>query len=512
MGKQLKRIPVLALLLLGIASRVHAQLSLQAQIRPRAELRGGVGTLQPKEANPAAFISQRSRLGINYQHPRLQLQFSLQDVRIWGQDASSVSNADGNRLSMHEAWAEWIIANKKDSSWSHGVLDYLSIRIGRQELVYDDQRLIGNLDWLQQARRHDAALIRMMQSGWQVDLALAFNQNTDAFTYNGTTYTPANVLPYVKDSKGNLAPTPSGFIPAVASNGNSAKNGTPALQNPPSTNAATQNYKAFQFLYAAKTWKQHRVAALLFADQFGRYTQDSVRNVAGTDTGYIYGKRFNTAGVVTRVTSGLQWNAALDPGKKCLLQAGAWSQWGKDRDGNNLLAWMGSINLTFKQTNWQYTAGFDLLSGNDALNPGSVNHRFDPLYGTPHKFWGQMDYFYAGTGAPAGGLKNPYLKVKYTGKSQRFNAGLDYHYFLLANDQQDAAGKAISRYLGSEFDLLMQYQPASWATLEYGAGFMAGTTSLAYAKNLNPDAVRHNGWWTYLSLNIRPSILINTKN
>ena len=60
---------------------------------------------------------------------------------------------------------------------------------------------------------HDAIVFKLLNKGWQVDLGAAFNQNTDAFNYNGTYYTPANVLPYVKDSKGNLAITPANFIP-----------------------------------------------------------------------------------------------------------------------------------------------------------------------------------------------------------------------------------------------------------------------------------------------------------
>ena len=49
--------------------------------------------------------------------------------------------------------------------------------------------------------------------------------------------------------------------------------------------------------------------------------------------------------------------------------------------------------------------GYDVLSGNDAST--SQDEKFDPLYGTPHRHWGYMDYFYVGTGSPSGGLNNP---------------------------------------------------------------------------------------------------------
>jgi hypothetical protein len=87
----------------------------------------------------------------------------------------------------------------------------LPLKIGRQEISYDDERVLGATDWIQQGRRHDAIVLKLVQSGWQVDLGAAFNQSSDAINYNGTYYTPANVPATVKDSKGNLANTPAGL-------------------------------------------------------------------------------------------------------------------------------------------------------------------------------------------------------------------------------------------------------------------------------------------------------------
>ena len=193
----MKKINLLKCVLLCsiIPAALQAQLSLTGQIRTRTEFRNGLGTLQPVNNKAAFFTSQRSRLTFNYQWSRVTFRLAVQDVRVWGQDASSISNADGSRLGVHEAWANIVLANKKDSSFKHSPVDYFSVKIGRQELLYDDSRLLGNLDWLQQARRHDAIVFKLLQKGWQVDLGAAFNQNTDAFNYNGTYYTPANVPP-----------------------------------------------------------------------------------------------------------------------------------------------------------------------------------------------------------------------------------------------------------------------------------------------------------------------------
>ncbi|HEV2352975.1 MAG TPA: hypothetical protein VGR89_01925 [Puia sp.] len=50
-------------------------------------------------------------------------QTSVQDVRDWGADASTISYADGAKLSVHEAWAELILANSADSSLPHSALE-----------------------------------------------------------------------------------------------------------------------------------------------------------------------------------------------------------------------------------------------------------------------------------------------------------------------------------------------------------------------------------------------------
>src|SRR5215467_14162500 len=89
---------------------VKAQLSLTGQLRVRTELRNGYGTLETLGSQPAFLTSQRARLNFNYRSSRIIFQASVQDVRVWGADASTINNADGTRLSVHEAWAELVLA------------------------------------------------------------------------------------------------------------------------------------------------------------------------------------------------------------------------------------------------------------------------------------------------------------------------------------------------------------------------------------------------------------------
>lgn len=495
-------------LLSSFSFSVRAQLSLTGQLRVRSEFRNGYGTLETTGNQPAFLTSQRARLNFHYRSARVIFHASVQDVRVWGADASTINNADGARLGVHEAWAELIFANADDSAFAHSPVQYFSVRIGRQELVYDDQRLLGNLDWLQQARRHDAIVFKLLNKGWQVDAGAAFNQNTDAFNYNGTFYTPANIPAYVKDSKGNLAPVPAGYIPLVTTTGPSARNGSPSLVAAPGTNGANQDYKAMQFIYGAKQWKQTRLSGLLFADEFGKYKLDSTRNIAGADTGYIYGRHFNQQGVNARVTGGLLLTTPLDGhNNNWRLQAGGYYQMGHDRDGLNLSAYTTTLSLTYARPPFAATVGWDYLSGNNAFSSSATNHRFDPLYGTPHKFWGYMDYFYAGTGSAAGGLNNPFFKGKYMSRNSRLNLEVSYHYFGLAEAQKEVKGNAVPKYLGSEVDGIASYRLNRNTILEAGVCGLWASHSMEYAKGSTPGTARLSASWAYLQIDIKPDFL-----
>jgi hypothetical protein len=488
-------------------SQASAQFTISGQLRSRGELRDGYGTLETDGNKDAAFISQRTRLIFNYQNSKIIFHTSLQDIRLWGQDASTISSTDGSKLELHEAWAEIILSNKKDRAFKSSPFDYFAIKLGRQEISYDDERLLGSLDWTQQGRRHDAIIMKMIQDGWKIDLGAAFNQNTDAINYNGTYYTPANVPTTIKDSKGNLVNTPAGFIPLINSAGVSAKNGSPVFANSPGTSGATQDYKSMQFLHIEKQIGGTHIAGLFLTDQFSKYKLDSVENVSGTDVGYIYGQHFNQSGVNTRYTTGLLVNEVFGADKEWSFNGEYYYQGGHDRIGLDLSAYTSSLALAYKLRSLLFTGGWDYLSGNNSFSTSTTDHRFDPLYGTPHKFWGYMDYFYAVSGAPLGGLSNPYFKVKYTTDNKRFFVEIDNHYFFLGNNQKTATSAAVSKYLGSEFDMTADYKLNKVTSVDLGLSYMAATQSMEYAKNITPGTAKLNPVWAYLQINIKPQFL-----
>lgn len=510
MKKNLLRKFTLALFFIVFFGGVsYSQFSLTGQLRTRTEIRDGLGNLALINTKPAAFTSQRTRLTFGYKWDRLTMGVSVQDIRVWGQDASSISSNDGARLGVHEAWAELVLANAADTSIKFKALQHLSLKIGRQELVYDDVRLLGNLDWLQQARRFDAALLKAQHKGWLLDIGGGFNQNSDGFGVNGTYYVGGNVPLAVLSSKGVSLNTPAGFLPT------NGKNGAPVLLNAVSTNGQNQQFKSFQMAYLARKFQQTKLSVLFFKDDFSKFRIDSIGNAAN---GYAYGRRYDQTGVNSRLTYGamLTGSNSLNKLNKVQWQVFGYLQSGKDRDGLSIKgAYHYGANFMIQRGALSFGPGYEVLSGNDGFKQkAGETHRFDPLYGTPHKHWGYMDYFYVGTGAPAGGLQDAFFKFKHVNK--RLTSTLDIHYFALAaatpNKMLDAPASArISPMLGLEYDLVLNYALNKFTSIEAGYALMQGNNSLEYVKQNSMDKTRKTGQWGYLMLNIRPEFFASAK-
>ncbi len=176
----MKKVVYSTVLLMFLVTSLSAQqLNLSAEIRPRFENRHGYKTLMDKDVDGANFISQRSRLNFNFKNDKLRFGVVLQNVRVWG-DVSTLSSSD-SQISFHQAWAELLLSNK------------VSLKLGRQEIVYDDSRIFGNVGWAQQARSHDAFLVKFTPNNKsKLDLGFAVNADgqflTDALYSNAAGY------------------------------------------------------------------------------------------------------------------------------------------------------------------------------------------------------------------------------------------------------------------------------------------------------------------------------------
>lgn len=187
-----------------LSSWSYGQFSLQGELRPRTEYRHGFQSLVGPDNDAAFFTSQRSRLNFAYQHPDVKFYISLQDVRVWG-EVPQLNRSDLN-FSLHEAWAEIPMG----TAWA--------MKLGRQELVYDDARILGNVDWAQQGRSHDLALFKWsMGEGTQLHLGLAFNQESEKRT--GTVYALPNNYKTMQFAWLNIKPGASSLSLLLLNNG-----------------------------------------------------------------------------------------------------------------------------------------------------------------------------------------------------------------------------------------------------------------------------------------------------
>jgi hypothetical protein len=112
-------------------------------------------------------------LNLNYKDEKLTVKVALQNVRTWGNVVTSApttvnNTTDKNGVTLYEGWAQYNFTDK----WS--------TKVGRQLISYDNQRIIGGLDWSNQGRSFDAALIKYKGAKSQLDLGFALNADNEA--------------------------------------------------------------------------------------------------------------------------------------------------------------------------------------------------------------------------------------------------------------------------------------------------------------------------------------------
>ncbi|MGM0506310.1 MAG: alginate export family protein [Bacteroidota bacterium] len=171
-------------MLLPLSNTGHAQVSVTGEFRPRTEYRNGYRIPRTADTDPAFFTSQRTRLSLEYETDSYWMKISGQDVRTWG---DSEQLGDQPNVNIHEAWALVRLSN------------HLGIKPGRQELVYGDQRLLGSVNWTQQARSHDAMVVTYRNPNYhlRLDAGGAFNQESQHLLGNAYQLDNYKVLSYV---------------------------------------------------------------------------------------------------------------------------------------------------------------------------------------------------------------------------------------------------------------------------------------------------------------------------
>ncbi len=153
---------LLAVLILS-TGYVKAQFQVDAEIRPRYELRDGYKGLKSDGDKPLNYISQRSRIQFAFQKEDLEFMLSFQDVHEWGTMAPKKMKE--GVAGLHEAWVKLKLQNN------------FFIQVGRQGIQYDNARLLSAANWNQVGFSHDALRLGFVNEKWQIETAVAYNNS-----------------------------------------------------------------------------------------------------------------------------------------------------------------------------------------------------------------------------------------------------------------------------------------------------------------------------------------------
>lgn len=125
-------------------------LGVGGQYFARGEIRDG-NDLNIAAGDHSIGVDHRARLSVRASaYERVGVLIEFQDVRGWGSEPSTVSVTPNTGL--HQGFVDF------------HAFEWLDVRIGRQELSYGEDRLIGNLEWAQSARAFDGIFARFTAS------------------------------------------------------------------------------------------------------------------------------------------------------------------------------------------------------------------------------------------------------------------------------------------------------------------------------------------------------------
>ena len=335
--------------------------TLSGQLRPRFEYRNGAYQALQEGEEPAILVNNRLRLNMDYRFRQdLQLYVSLQQVSIWGQ-APQVQVIDRTGgLSIFEAYAALPLGGGFD------------LKLGRQQIVLDEDRIFGSLDWHPAGRAHDAVNINWRPvENFYLRSFFAFNQN-----YLDGKAATDKINGNVNNPKGQY------FTPG-------------------------QPYQHMEALHAHYAFTPEQQLSFLFANL-------GLRNDDRADY------NMQTFGVHYRGRS-----QDLSYGAEAYLQTGK-NNTGATKEAYLLAAMVGYKFLPTLSA----TMGIDYLSGNNSPDTSGKDKVFTPFSGTNHKFYGFMDYYYVSY-TPKVALFNPYISATVK-TSEKGNLSATGHYFRSA--------------------------------------------------------------------------------
>lgn len=404
-------------------------LALDLEWRPRAEFQDGYGQLSNDTTTPAFFITQRTRLSLSYQvENKLNFQFSMQDIREWG--AIDPRSWVGT-VQVFEAFLEPFITKN------------FSVRIGRQRVMLDNQRLFSQNDWRPNAQAFDGVDLRWNAPNFSSNLFTAWYQ---------TGRNPAN----------------NGYYPVN-------QNGQPIT-----------NFKLLMVNYIK--WRvndNYTLSTINCIDGFqsaAKYSNLYVRGTVGGRAEY-----FNNSFYAT-VAGYYQFG-------KTQVATPAISAY----------YFQPEVKYIFNQKT-TVRLGMEVMSGQNAADPITKVNSFVPLYGVAHRFNGYMDLYTSfPSDLNNAGLLNPYLFVIQP-LTKTTSAGVYLHHFASQNNFVNANNEVISKNLGSEVDFIFNYFPNSAMNIEIGYSIYNPTASTVVIKKAALSSEHNFQTWAYIQFTYRPQL------
>ncbi len=144
-------------------------LTFDGQYRPRYVLHSGRSFTGGKLTDTDR-VTHRARLGATLaREGGASFTLRIQDVRIWGEESDTLNDFSAGGLDVHEAFA--VIPFTECGC--------VSLKLGRQEISFDTQRIIGAVGWSQRGRSFDALRLHLGKGKTNADLFGAILKEDD---------------------------------------------------------------------------------------------------------------------------------------------------------------------------------------------------------------------------------------------------------------------------------------------------------------------------------------------
>lgn len=331
-----------------------------------------------------------------------------------------------------------------------------SLKVGRQEMVYGDERLIGVSDWDNIGRVFDAAKLRYERNGFWIDAFTSRVVLPDDNRFDEPNW--RNFFSGIYASTRTLCPRTELQFYLLADNAgpNSPKTITTAAKGSSPRDIYTIGTRFQTLPGQLNGWDANGE----FAGQFGDF------EYAPGTPGVLAGERLNQLAFATHLEGGYTFSKVEMKPRLAL--------------------------------------GLDFASGDDDPKDND-HHTFVNLYPTNHKFYGAMDLL------SWQNLIDPYFKASVS-PVKNLSLALTYHAFWLADTSdflyqvnqapRSAGGYGIQQgngdFAGQEVDLVATYQIATYLQVQGGYGhYFTGS----YIDNtLQKAGGSHDADWGYLQV------------